>query len=48
MKLKLLTAMLLLLAVSWSSHGQEVAIKSNLLYDATLTLNLGVEKKFAP
>lgn len=48
MKVKLLTALLLLLAASLPSHGQEVALKSNLLYDATLTLNLGVEKKFAP
>lgn len=39
-----LTVALLCFAWAWSNgHAQEVAIKSNLLYDATTTLNLGVE-----
>ncbi len=31
-----------------SANAQDVALKTNLLYDATLTLNGGVEAKFAP
>lgn len=39
-----LVVALLCFCWAWSnSHAQEVAIKSNLLYDATTTLNLGVE-----
>ena len=30
------------------SIAQEVAIKSNLLYDATTSMNLGVEIRLAP
>lgn len=33
----------LLLAVMTNAYGQEFAVKSNLLYDATTTINLGVE-----
>lgn len=33
---------------SLSAWSQNVAVKTNLLYDATLTLNGGVEVKFAP
>lgn len=29
-------------------RGQEIAVKSNLLYDATSTVNLGLEFKLAP
>lgn len=36
-------ALLLLLIVSLAGKAQEVAVKTNLLYDATTTLNLGVE-----
>ena len=33
----------LLLASVNTSHAQKWAVKSNLLYDATATINLGVE-----
>lgn len=48
MKIKLLTAILLMLAAIPVARSQSVGIKSNLLYDATLTLNGGVEVKFTP
>lgn len=48
MKIKCLTLLILCL-LSWrTAQGQDVAIKTNLLYDATLTLNGGVEVKLAP
>lgn len=34
---------ILLIATVGISHGQKVAVKTNLLYDATTTLNLGFE-----
>lgn len=34
--------------MSLASYGQKVAFKTNLLYDATLTPNLGIETKLAP
>lgn len=44
--------MMLLLAVMTCSYqtarSQEVGIKTNILYDATATLNLGLEVKVAP
>ena len=48
MKIRYLITFLLLLAAASVARSQSVAIKSNLLYDATLTLNGGVEVKFSP
>ncbi|MEG1543978.1 MAG: DUF3575 domain-containing protein [Tannerellaceae bacterium] len=39
---KILFLVLLLVGMT-SAYGQKVAVKSNLLYDATSTINLGVE-----
>ncbi len=48
MKFRFLAIILLLpLCASVKVSAQDVAIKTNLLYDATLTLNGGVEVKFA-
>ena len=38
----------LLLASVNTSHAQKWAVKSNLLYDATATINLGVEAALGP
>ena len=48
MKIRYLITFLLLLAAASVARSQSVAIKSNLLYDATLTLNGGGEGKFSP
>lgn len=40
--------LLLLFTFSMPLLAQNIAVKSNLLYDFTATLNLGVEVKFAP
>lgn len=48
MKLKLLIALLFGVFVTMNARAQEVAIKTNLLYDATATVNLGVEIGIAP
>lgn len=49
MKFKHFAIVLLLsLCASLKVSAQNVAIKTNLLYDATLTLNGGLEMKFAP
>lgn len=43
-KINRLAMALLFVATGWvTSRAQEVAVKTNLLYDATTTLNLGVE-----
>ena len=39
----LLATILLLILTTTASHGQQVALRNNLLYDATLTPNLGIE-----
>lgn len=39
---------LTLLCIGLPLASQNIALKSNLLYDLTATLNLGVEVKFAP
>lgn len=39
---------LLLLLISLSVSAQKIAVKTNLLYDVTTTLNLGAEVKLAP
>ena len=48
MRLKFLIPLLLSLLISVGAKAQDVAIKSNLLYDATATVNLGVEVGLAP
>ena len=47
-KLKRGVILLLLFTFSMPLLAQNIAVKSNLLYDFTATLNLGVEVKFAP
>lgn len=42
---KVFLAGMLFILVGLSAHAQKVAIKSNLLYDATTTANLGMEFK---
>ena len=44
----LVLSFLLLLAGGEIAHAQKFAIKSNLLYDATATVNLGIETALAP
>ena len=48
MKLKFLIALLFGLLVTMGVKAQNVTIKTNLLYDATATVNLGVEIGLAP
>lgn len=49
MKKRIAVALLSLLAVmQFSASAQEVAVKTNLIYDATLTINAGVEARLAP
>ena len=38
----------LLIGVSWSSADGQIALKTNLLYDATLSPNVGIEVGVAP
>lgn len=45
---KPIMALLACLAFCLSSRAQDVAVKTNLLYDATLTANAGVEVGIAP
>lgn len=40
---KIMTAMLLCFGMLGGTKAQQVAVKTNLLYDATSTINLGVE-----
>lgn len=47
-KIKRILALLLFLTITWPLASQNIALKSNLIYDATATLNLGVEARFAP
>ena len=48
MKLKLYIPILFGLIFSFSVKAQQVAVKTNVLYDATATLNAGVEVGLAP
>lgn len=48
MRLKFLIPLLLGLLISVGAKAQDVAIKTNILYDATATVNLGVEVGLAP
>ena len=45
---KKLLLLLILLSTWMGVRGQDVAVKTNLLYDATLTVNAGVEVGLAP
>ena len=45
---KIIFLLLALLASTHTMKAQEVAVKTNLLYDALLTVNLGAEAKIAP
>lgn len=47
-KIKRILALLLFIMITWPLASQNIALKSNLIYDATATLNLGVEARFAP
>lgn len=40
---KFLAVLLLILSSSFAAHAQKVALKTNLLYDATTTINMGLE-----
>lgn len=48
MKLKLYIPLLLGLILSFGAKAQNVAVKTNLLYDATATVNAGLEIGLAP
>ncbi len=48
MKVKITILLLAVLGLALPAAAQKAAIKTNLLYDATATLNGGVEVKFAP
>ena len=45
---KFIFLLLALLASAHTMKAQEVALKTNLVYDALLTVNLGAEVQFAP
>lgn len=47
MKKLLLLTLLLTACIASTMHGQHLAVKSNLLYDATTTMNLGLEAGLA-
>lgn len=44
----IMSAALLTISCLTALHGRETALKTNLLYDATATVNLGVEQAVAP
>ncbi len=49
--MKVLSCLMLALTAAFCSltaHAQQVGIKTNLLYDATATINLGAEMRVAP
>jgi hypothetical protein len=48
MKRKILIALAIFLCVSFNSDAQKFALKTNLLYDATATVNVGAEFGLAP
>ena len=45
---KIIFLLLALLASTHTMKAQEIALKTNLVYDALLTVNLGAEAKIAP
>lgn len=46
--IKFLTVVVIAAASAFNAKAQNVAIKTNLLYDATTTINLGIEVGLAP
>ena len=48
MKIKLCVALLMALFAGMFASAQQVALKTNLLYDATATVNAGIEIGLAP
>ncbi|MDE5916022.1 MAG: DUF3575 domain-containing protein, partial [Duncaniella sp.] len=48
MKIKFLTAALLGAFCCIHTSAQDIAVKTNLLYDASLTINVGAEMQVAP
>lgn len=48
MKKKMMITMLACIGITYSAMAQKVALKSNLLYDATTTFNLGMEFGLSP
>lgn len=48
MKIKLCVALLMALFAGMFASAQKVALKTNLLYDATATVNAGIEIGLAP
>ncbi len=48
MKKKMMITLLACLGVAYTAMAQKVAVKTNLLYDATTTINLGAEIGIAP
>lgn len=48
MKKKMIITMLACLGLSYTAMAQKAALKTNLLYDATTTFNLGVELSLSP
>ena len=48
MKKKMMITMLACLGISLTAIAQKVTIKTNLLYDATTTFNLGAEFGLSP
>lgn len=48
MKRKTLIALTVFLLAAFSANAQKFAVKTNLLYDATATINLGAELGIAP
>lgn len=48
MKIKLCVALLMVLFADMFASAQKVALKTNLLYDATATVNAGIEIGLAP
>lgn len=45
---KLLLGLFLIMASTFTVHAQKAAVKTNLLYDATATINLGAEFSLSP
>lgn len=48
MKKKMIITMLACLGLTYTAMAQKAALKTNLLYDATTTFNLGVEFSLSP
>lgn len=47
-KIRICLAALLAAMLATTAHSQKVALKTNVLYDATATVNLGMELRLAP